>query len=82
MFVTENHKEKQFVHDIDYIPNNEASIIRSLKNLYDLNPQLILYKVNMKKNQNYYTYIYDFIYIYIICFIFFSQLGVDESISL
>jgi len=48
MFFTEKHKEKLLIHDINYIPDNEASIIRSLKSLYDLNPQLILYKVNIK----------------------------------
>lgn len=33
------------LHDTDHISENEASIIQSLKGLYNLNPRLMLYKV-------------------------------------
>lgn len=49
MFITEDHKENQFIHDLDYTPENETSFIHSLRSLYDVNPQLMLYKVNIKK---------------------------------
>lgn len=50
MFTTEDFKKNQFPPNLDYVPDNEASIIRSLKGLYDLNPRLMLYKVIMKTN--------------------------------
>lgn len=51
MFITENYnaiKKNQFLPDINCTSDNEASIVQSLKCLYDLNPRLVLYKVIMK----------------------------------
>lgn len=45
MFVTQDYKIKQQISIPDYIPDNETSILRSLKSLYDLNTHLIVYKV-------------------------------------
>lgn len=50
MFLTEDYKKIQLQPDMDYIQDNEAPIIQSLKNLYEMNPRLILYKVIYKKN--------------------------------
>lgn len=47
MFLTEDYK-KNISPNTDYVPENEASIVRSLKNLYDLDPRFMLYKVIMK----------------------------------
>jgi len=59
MFTKEDYKKKQFLPNIDYIPDNEASIIRSLKSLYDLDPSLMLFKVTMKNVQNLFSLIFD-----------------------
>jgi hypothetical protein len=48
MFLTDDYKIKHVQPNANYIPDNEASIIQSLKNLYDLNPHSILYKVIIK----------------------------------
>lgn len=44
------NKKNQFTHSVDYNPDNETSIVRSLKGLYDLNPCVMLYKVIIKNN--------------------------------
>jgi len=59
MFTTEDFRKNQFLPNLDYIPDNEATIIRSLKGLYDLDPRLMLFKVIMKKIQNSFTLICD-----------------------
>jgi len=48
MFTKEDYRKNQFPPSLDHIPDNEASIIRSLKSLYDLNPRLMLFKVTTK----------------------------------
>lgn len=48
MLLTDNYKNKLFQPNTSYIPDNEISIIQSLKNLYDLNPRSILYRVIIK----------------------------------
>jgi len=60
IFTKEDYKKNQFLPNLDYIPDNETSIIRSLKSLYDLDPRLMLFKVNMINFQNLFTFIYDF----------------------
>lgn len=55
MFLTEDYK-KNISPNTDYVPENEASIVRSLKNLYDLDPRFMLYKVIMKNYLNFYTW--------------------------
>lgn len=42
------YKIKQFQPDVSHIPDNEASIIQSIKSLYDLNPRTMLYRVIIK----------------------------------
>ncbi|XP_060860672.1 testis-expressed protein 2 isoform X2 [Metopolophium dirhodum] len=54
IFTKEDYKKNQFLPNLDYIPDNEASIIRSLKSLYDLDPSLMLFKGWM--NQFLYDY--------------------------
>lgn len=59
MFITENYstiKKNQLLPDKNGTPDTEASIIQSLKCLYDLNPRLVLYKVIIK-HKNYCNYI-------------------------
>lgn len=48
MFTNEDFRKQQFLPNLDHIPDNEASIVRSLKGLYDLDPRLMLFKVIMK----------------------------------
>lgn len=50
MFITQDLNKNQFTQSIKYIPDNETSIVRSLKGLYDLNPCMMLYKVSMRNN--------------------------------
>lgn len=59
MFTKEDYKKNQFLPNLDYIPDNEASIIRSLKSLYDFDPRLMLFKVTMINVQNLFTLIYN-----------------------
>jgi len=59
MFTKEDYKKNQFLPNLDYIPGNEASIIRSLKSLYDLDPRLMLFKVTMINVQHLFTLIYN-----------------------
>jgi len=59
IFTKEDYKKNQFLPNLEYIPDNEASIIRSLKSLYDLDPSLMLFKVTMINVQNLFTLIYD-----------------------
>lgn len=59
MFTKEDYKKNQFLPNLNYIPDNEASIIRSLKSLYDLDPSLMLFKVTMKNVQNLFALICD-----------------------
>lgn len=54
IFTKEDYKKNQFLPNLEYIPDNEASIIRSLKSLYDLDPSLMLFKGWM--NQFLYDY--------------------------
>jgi len=51
MFTTEDFKKNQFLPNLDYISDNEASIVRSLKGLYDLDPRLMLFKVTKKMSK-------------------------------
>lgn len=48
IFVKDDYKIKEYQPKSDYIPDNEASIIHSIKSLYNLNPHMMLYKVSMK----------------------------------
>jgi len=57
IFTKEDYKKNQFPPSLDHIPDNEASIIRSLKSLYDLDPRLMLFKVTTKSVQNLFTLI-------------------------
>ncbi|XP_027836909.2 testis-expressed protein 2 isoform X2 [Aphis gossypii] len=54
MFTNEDFRKKQFLPNLEHIPDNEASIVRSLKGLYDLDPRLMLFKGWM--NQFLYDY--------------------------
>ncbi|VVC35698.1 Hypothetical protein CINCED_3A022835 [Cinara cedri] len=54
MFTIQDFNKNQFPKSIDYIPDTENSIVRSLKGLYDLNPCVLLYKGWM--NQFLYDY--------------------------
>lgn len=56
MFLTEDYKKNISLNTNDYVPENEASILRSLKGLYDLDPRFMLYKVIMKYDL---TFIFD-----------------------
>lgn len=79
-FLTDDYKIKDRLPNTDYIPDNEASIIRSLKSLYDLNPRLILYKVcNIKAN---YNLLSNGILFLINKTTYLFQIGMAESISL
>lgn len=53
MFLTEDYK-KNISPNTDYVPENEASIVRSLKGLYDLDPRFMLYKVIMNNYLNFF----------------------------
>lgn len=50
MLVTEDYKINQLSSNTDHIPENDISIIQSLKGLYDLDPHLMLYKVIIKNS--------------------------------
>lgn len=45
---TDDYEIKRFQPDASYIPDNETSILQSLKSLYVLNPRSMLYKVIIK----------------------------------
>lgn len=79
MLIKEDYKINQFSPNTNYIPDNEASIIQSLKSLYDSDPDSMLYKVIIKKDLNFFIYIYNLINTKnVLLFL----IGMDESISL
>lgn len=48
IFIKDGHNIKEYQPKLDYIPDNKASIIQSINNLYNLNSHMILYKVIIK----------------------------------
>lgn len=50
MLFTEDYKINQLSPNTNHIPDNDVSILQSLKGLYDLDPNLMLYKVIIKNS--------------------------------